>query len=78
MNQMINDAIELQSENTLKISLDVTRISNDDQRLKALLATSNDSCFLLNSPPHIKKQIQMAHALDKTPKNVMRQRKENK
>ena len=48
MNQSINYATALQSENTLKISCDVTRVMNDDQGLKSLLAASNDSCFFID------------------------------
>ena len=42
MHQRINDVTALQSANTLKISRDKTRITNDDQGLKTLLAASND------------------------------------
>ena len=53
MDDDIDNLTALQSENILKISRNVTRITVDDQGLKALLGASNDMCFMLTSNPNI-------------------------
>ena len=54
MNEAVSDLTALQSANVLKISRNITRITDDDQGIKALLAASNDKCFSLTSNPHIR------------------------
>ena len=41
----------IQARNVLKISRDVSRIRDDDEGVKALLAASNEPCFELTSNP---------------------------
>ena len=55
MDEGVDELTALQSENMLKISRNVMRITEDDHRLKALLAASNDRCFILTSNPHVRK-----------------------
>ena len=45
MDERVDDLTALQSESTLKISRHVTRITDDDQGLKALIAASKDRCM---------------------------------
>ena len=55
MNQRTDDVTALQSQNTLKTSRDITRATNEDKGLKALLVASNDSSFLLTLTRHARK-----------------------
>ena len=55
MDEGVDEFTALQSENILKISRNVTRITEDDRGLKALLAASNDRCFIMTFNPHIRK-----------------------
>ena len=73
MNQRINDINTLQSENVLKISCNVTIITDEDQWLKSLLDASNDSHFLLTSNPCIRQVRDKWYV-----RVTRRERKENK
>ena len=44
----------IQARNVLKISRDVSRIRDDNEGVKALLAASNEPCFELTSNPTIR------------------------
>ena len=55
-NTRVNDLVAIQANSELKLSRNVTRNQDNDEGLKALLAASNDSCFMLTSNPKIHKE----------------------
>ena len=57
----MDDVTELQDDNVLTLSRDVTRIVEDNKGMKALLATSNDGYVLLTSNPHIRQRKDKWH-----------------
>ena len=73
MSKIINYTTALQSENVLKISYNVTIITDEDQWLKSLLDASNDSHFLLTSNPCIRQVRDKWYV-----RVTRRERKENK
>ena len=62
MSELTSDLAALQSENVLKTSRRTARIADDDQGMKALLATSNDKGFSLTSNPRARKKRGKWHA----------------
>ena len=68
-NTRVSDVTATQAESTLKLSRNITRNKENNEGLKALLAASNDSCFLLALNPKIRQNKDRWHThLNRRPK----------